>query len=243
MARTSGPYTKVKVPSGFWVYSPTRVGGGGVAVAGDGDQVGEGRLDQAGLAGAGRPVHQGRHARLAQLAQGLDVGHVGQCAGLVELPVRSGDRAGRSRRGGRGRRGGGRGHGGGGGGSRRRGGGGGGPGRQGCPRRDGGGGGGGVRLVADGLAGYEVGLAVAGQGGERVADRAGRPAQRLGDAACPLGSGVVGEVLGYLAAQLAVAEPALRGGGGGGHRDYLHKCESELSRHWRAHAFRHYPEF
>ena len=44
-----------------------------------------------------------------------------------------------------------------------------------------------------------------------------------------LGSGVIGEVLGYLAAQLAVAEPALRGGGGGGggHRDYLRKGESE----------------
>ena len=41
---------------------------------------------------------------------------------------------------------------------------------------------------------------------------------------------MVGEVLGYLAAQLAVAEPALGGGGGGGgggHRDYLRKGEAE----------------
>jgi hypothetical protein len=37
---------------------------------------------------------------------------------------------------------------------------------------------------------------------------------------------VVSEVLGYLAAQLAVAEPAL-GGGRGGHRDYLRKGEAE----------------
>ena len=198
----------------------------GVAVAGDGDQVGEGGLDQAGLAGTGRPVQEGRHSFRAQLAQGLDIGHVGQGAGLVDLPVRAGDRAGRSRLGGKGRLGGGRGYRGwrGGGGCRR--GGGGGLGRKGCLGRDGGGcgGGGGVRLVADGLAGYEVGLAVAGEGGQRVADRAGRPVEGLGDLACLAGSGVVGEVLGYLAAQLAVAEPALRGGGGGGgggHRDYL----------------------
>ncbi len=69
---------------------------------------------------------------------------------------------------------------------------------------------------------------MAGEGGQRVADRAGAPVQGPGDLACPAGSGVVGEVLGYLAAQLAVAEPALgggRGGGGsgGGHRDYLRK--------------------
>ena len=37
-----------------------QVGGRGVAVAGDGDQVGEGRLDQRGLPGTGRSVQQGR---------------------------------------------------------------------------------------------------------------------------------------------------------------------------------------
>src|SRR5208282_2407988 len=90
--------------------------------------------------------------------------------------------------------------------------------------------GGGVRLVADGLAGYQVGLAPVGEGGQRVADRAGRPGQGPGDIADLAGPGVVGEVLGYLAAQLAVAEPALRGGGGGGgggHWDYLRKGEAE----------------
>ena len=207
-----------------------QVGGRGVAVAGDRDQViAEGGLDQRGLAGTGRPVQQGRHAGVAQLAQGLYVGHVGEGPRLVDLPVRAGDRAGRSRLGGKGRLGGGRGGGGGGGG--RRGGGGrlgrkGGLGRDGC----GCGGGGGVRLVADGLAGYQVGLAPVGEGGQRVADRAGRPGQGPGDLADLAGPGVVGEVLGYLAAQLAVAEPALRGGGGGGgggHRDYLRKGEAE----------------
>jgi hypothetical protein len=187
MALMSGPYTKVKVPSGFLGVLADQVGGGGgVADACDGDQVGEGRLDQAGLAGTGRPVRQGRHSGVAQLAQGLDIGHVGQCAGLVDLPVRAG--------------------------------------RKGCLGGNGGGGGR-VRLVADGLAGYEVGLAVAGQGGQRVADRAGRLAEGLGDLADLVGSGVAGEVLGYLAAQLAVAEPAL-GGGAGGHREYLRKGEA-----------------
>jgi hypothetical protein len=56
---------------------------------------------------------------------------------------------------------------------------------------------------------------------------------------------VVGEVLGYLAAQLAVAEPALRDGrgGGGGHGITSVKARRNIGRHWRAHAFRHYPGF
>ena len=151
-----------------------QVGGRGVAVAGHRDQViAEGRLDQRGLPGTGRPLQQGRHAGRAQLAQGLDIGHVGQRAGLVDLPVRAGDRAGRSRLGGKAGLGAGEGR-------RRRGrpaGGGGRLGRKGGLGRDGGGcgGGGGVGLVADRLAGYEVGLAPVGEGGQRVADRAGRP--------------------------------------------------------------------
>jgi len=208
-----------------------QVGRRGVAVAGHRDQlVAEGGLDQRGLPGAGRPVQQGRHAGVAQPAQGLHVGHVRQRPRLVDLPVRAGDRPGRSRPGGGGRRRGGRGRGVG----RRRGGGrargGGRPGREGCPGGDGGGcgGGRGVGLVADRPAGHEVGLAPAGQGGQRVADRAGRPVQRLGDVAGLAGPGVAVEVLGYLAAQLAIAEPTLRGGGGGGgHRDYLRAIGAE----------------
>ena len=130
-----------------------QVGGRGVAVAGHRDQViAEGGLDQRGLPGTGRAVQQGRHSGVAQLAQGLDVGHVRQRPRLVDLAAWAGDRAGRSRLGGRrgyrGRRGGG--------GGRR--GGGGRLGRKGGLGRDGGGcgGGGRVRLVADGLAGHQA---------------------------------------------------------------------------------------
>ena len=78
-----------------------QVGRRGVAVAGHCDQViAEGGLDQAGLPGAGRAVQQGRHAGVAQLAQGLDVGHVRQRPRLVDLAAWAGDRAGRSRLGG-----------------------------------------------------------------------------------------------------------------------------------------------
>ena len=74
-----------------------QVGGGGVAVAGHRDEViAEGRLDQRGLPGTGRPLQQGRHRVRPQPAQDLDIGHPGQRAGLVDLPVRAGDRAGRS---------------------------------------------------------------------------------------------------------------------------------------------------
>jgi hypothetical protein len=142
----------------------------GVAVAGHRDQVGEGRLDQARLAGAGRTGQQGGDSLGAQRAQRLDVGHAGQHARPVDLPARAGDRAGhglrrgslrRCRRGGRA-------------GSRRRGGDW--LGRRGGLRGDGGGcgGGRGVGLVPDGLAGEAAGLGPVGQGGQRVADRAGR---------------------------------------------------------------------
>ena len=78
----------------------------GVAVAGDGDQVREGRLDQAGLARAGRPGQQRGDALGAQRAQRLDIGHARQHARAVDLPSRAGDGAGRALRGGSLRRGG-----------------------------------------------------------------------------------------------------------------------------------------
>ena len=57
---------------------------------------------------------------------------------------------------------------------------------------------------------------------------------------------MVGEVLGYLAAQLAVAEPALAAAAGAagvviGITSV--KARRNIGRHWRAHAFRHYPGF
>jgi hypothetical protein len=77
----------------------------GVAVAGHRDQVGEGRLDQARLAGTGRSREQGGDSLGAQRAQRLDVGHAGQDSRPVDLPARAGDRAGRGLRGGSLRRG------------------------------------------------------------------------------------------------------------------------------------------
>ena len=75
------------------------VGDRGVAVAGHGDQVGEGGLDQGRLAGTGRAVQQGGDARRAQGAQRRHVRHVGQYAGPVDLPVRAGHRRAARRRG------------------------------------------------------------------------------------------------------------------------------------------------
>jgi len=156
-------------------------------------------------------------------AQRLDVGHADEYAGPVDLPAWSGDRAGRGLRGGSLRRGrrcrrGGRV------GSRRRGGGG--LGRGGGLGGDGGGcgGGRGVGLVVERLAGNAAGLGPVGEGGQGVADCAGRPAEVFGDLADRVRAGAGGEPLGNLAAKLAVAEPALRGRGGnsgGGHREYL----------------------
>ena len=86
------------------------------------------------------------------------------------------------------------------------------------------GGGRGVGLVADGLARNAAGLGAVSEGGQRVADRAGRPAEVFGDLAGRVRAGAGGEPLGDLAAKLAVAESALRGrggGSGGGHREYL----------------------
>ena len=103
--------------------------------------------------------------------------------------------------------------------------GGGGLGRGGGLGGDGGGGGGGrgVGLVAQGLAGEAAGLGPVGQGGQRVADRAGRAAEVFGDLADRVRAGAGGQPLGNLAAKLAVAEPARGRGGnsGGGHREYL----------------------
>jgi hypothetical protein len=79
---------------------------------------------------------------------------------------------------------------------------------------------------AAGGAGEAGGLGPVGEGGQRVADRAGRPAEVFGDLADRVRAGAGGEPLGNLAAKLAVAEAALRGRGrnsGGGHREYLRK--------------------
>ena len=73
-------------------------------------------------------------------------------------------------------------------------------------------------MVAGGLAGSGLGLAAIGEGFQGVADGAGAAVQRLGDRAGRAGAGVLVQVGGDLAAQLAVAEPArgrgARGGGG-----------------------------
>jgi len=77
--------------------------------------------------------------------------------------------------------------------------------------------------VGDG-GGKAGGLAPAGEGGQRVADRAGRAAVVFGDLADLVRAGAGGEPLGNLAAKLTVAEPALRGrcrNSGGDHREYL----------------------
>ena len=63
---------------------------GGVAVAGDGEQVGEGGLDHGGLAGAGRPVQQRRHLLGAQPPQFLDVPALAEPARVVQRAVRVG---------------------------------------------------------------------------------------------------------------------------------------------------------
>jgi hypothetical protein len=177
-----------------------------------------------------RAVQQSGDSGLAEPAQRLDVGHVRQRAGLVDLTAWPGHRAGhgRLRRGGRP-------------GSRW---GGGGPGRGGCLGGDGGGCGvgRGVGPVADRLAGLAAGLAPVGQGGQRVADRPGGAAKVFGDLAGGVRAGAGGQPFGDLAAKLAVAEPARRGGGkgGGGHREYLREMQGgnchgvRALRHYRA---------
>ena len=70
-----------------------------------------------------------------------------------------------------------------------------------------------VGLVAQRLARDAGGLSPVGEGGQRVADRAGREAEVFGDLADRMPAGAGGEQLGNLAAKLAVAEPATRGPG------------------------------
>ena len=209
---------------------------GGVPVAGHGDQVTEGRLDHRGLAGAGRAVEQGGHPGRTQLPQRRHVRYPRDRARVVELPVRArhrpgdgcvvrparrtGHRGGRSggcdgatgrgrtagrgirrHRGDRGRRAGR-----------------GGPGRCGWQGGEVPGGWGGA--VAGRPLGHQHGLAVRGEHGQGVRDRAGRAAQGAGD--LPRGERVGGslvEVHRHLAAQLTVGQtagPDGRVGGGGG---------------------------
>jgi len=58
-----------------------------------------------------------------------------------------------------------------------------------------------------------AGLGPVGEGGQRVADRAGRPAEVPGDLADRVRARARGQPLGNLGAKLAVAETALRGRG------------------------------
>jgi hypothetical protein len=67
-----------------------------------------------------------------------------------------------------------------------------------------------------GEAGGAAGFGTVGEGGQRVADRAGRPAEVFGDLADRVRAGAGGQPLGNLATKLAVAEPALRRGGSSG---------------------------